>query len=46
MKPLSDSLRDLLGSGQFHMADCYSFILSGGTTIRYTTAEAPPSDFG
>jgi len=44
MKLLSDSLRQLLGGGQFYMADCYTFILSDGITIRYTTAETPITD--
>jgi uncharacterized phage protein (TIGR02218 family) len=45
MKAASDSLRAILASGQFHMADCYSFILAGsGSTIRYTTADAPITD--
>lgn len=44
MKPLSDNLSQLLGTGQFYMADCYTFILADGITIRYTTAEAPITD--
>ena len=39
MKTVSDDLRAILGSSQFYMADCYSFILADGTTVRYTTAE-------
>ena len=45
MKAVSDPLRAVLASGQFHMADCYSFILAGsGSTLRYTTADAPITD--
>lgn len=44
MKTVSDSLRAILGSAQFHMADCYSFILADGTTLRYTTAETAITD--
>lgn len=44
MKPTSDALRTLLASGQFHMADCYSFILADGQTLRFTTADAPITD--
>jgi uncharacterized phage protein (TIGR02218 family) len=44
MKTVSDDLRAILGSSQFYMADCYTFILSTGAAIRYTTAEAPITD--
>jgi len=39
MKTVSDALRAILAASQFYMADCYTFILADGTTIRYTTAE-------
>lgn len=44
MKTISPALQAILAAGQFHMADCYSFILANGTTIRYTSAEAPITD--
>jgi uncharacterized phage protein (TIGR02218 family) len=44
MKTVSDDLRAILGSSQFYMADCYTFILADGTTIRYTTAETAIAD--
>jgi uncharacterized phage protein (TIGR02218 family) len=44
MKAASSDLIALLGTGQFHMADCYNFILASGATLRYTTAEAPITD--
>jgi hypothetical protein len=39
MKYASPALMSVLGSGQFHMADCYSFTLIDGTVARYTTAD-------
>ena len=44
MKTVSDDLRAILGSSQFYMADCYTFILADGTTIRHGTAEAAITD--
>jgi uncharacterized phage protein (TIGR02218 family) len=44
MKAVSDTLRAILGSSQFYMADCYSFILADGTTLRYTSAETAITD--
>jgi uncharacterized phage protein (TIGR02218 family) len=39
MKYASTALQTLLGSSQFWMADCYTFTLQDGTTIRYTSAD-------
>jgi uncharacterized phage protein (TIGR02218 family) len=39
MKFVSPALVAILGSAQFHMADCYSFTLTDGTIVRYTTAD-------
>ena len=44
MKPASASLMAILGSAQFHMADCYSFTLIDGTVARYTTADHSITD--
>jgi uncharacterized phage protein (TIGR02218 family) len=44
MKSVSDDLRAILGSAQFHMADCYTFILADGTIARYTTADSAITD--
>ena len=44
MKAVSDDLRAILSSSQFYMADCYTFILADGGTLRYTTAESPITD--
>jgi len=44
MKSATTALRTLLASGQFYMADCYTFILANGITTRYTTADAPITD--
>jgi uncharacterized phage protein (TIGR02218 family) len=44
MKTVSDDLRAILAASQFHMADCYTFILADGTTIRHTTADSAITD--
>jgi uncharacterized phage protein (TIGR02218 family) len=44
MKSVSPALAAILGSAQFHMADCYSFTLTDGTVIRYTTADQDVTD--
>jgi uncharacterized phage protein (TIGR02218 family) len=44
MKPASTALQAILAGSQFYMADCYTFILANGVTIRCTNAEAPITD--
>jgi uncharacterized phage protein (TIGR02218 family) len=39
MKSATTALQALLATGQFYMADLYSFILVGGGVARYTDAE-------
>jgi uncharacterized phage protein (TIGR02218 family) len=39
MKTASAFVRNLLGSSQFRMADCYTFTLQDGTQLRYTSAD-------
>jgi uncharacterized phage protein (TIGR02218 family) len=44
MKTVSGALQAILASGQFYLADMYTFVLVDGTVLRYASGDADVTD--